>query len=693
MNKKTLGWQISAFILSGVFIFAAYHFAAAVYAPGDTLDPECEPGAEGCTVTAPAISGENDDITSLTGLTELNVGDGAFTITVDEENYVVSIDETTNFGVGDGVLDVDVEKGQVGINSELEITSPGGEEADDISLSFRIEGLGTNIPEEAPIGEDVAGFITWDDVENGGLDVWGVSIEGPALSFVGLITGETDGPAIGFTVAQMSEGEFAAIADDAIAFGFSNGDNDKILNILGNGNVGIGTDEPDSRLTIEYEDSSDLANSLLDITVGSDETPIAGENYAGGLSVSMTSTTGAMVTSFDYESAGLVADASVVGNYIELKTNENDDASVAYVGYQATLTEPEETESPAFLKAGYTTYTNNGDWDYTLAAVNGDLILAPYAYGVGNGYDAYLQGGDATEEDGGSVYIYGGAAAGEGDSAGNVILAYHDDAIQGNVGIGTDSPMTLLHIQNDAAGDMPLAYISSGSSETPISDNYVSGLSVEINATATDYGIDSTFTSQGLEANAIGLGYFAQIQTNAADDATSKYIGYFSMMMDTVGSPAETKIAFASMPQVGNWDYTLTALDSDLVLAPYAFQTVGGNDAYLQGGDGIGGEATDGGTLYLYGGTGFGGGANGNVALAYDGTEAVGLVGVGTSTPLTQLDVAGGMRAIQLTYDPCDGDGYPEGTLFYNDANDYYCFCNAAMAAKQLHSPATACFE
>ena len=53
-----------------------------VYTPGETLTPNCAPGDTNCTVTTPAISGANTDITSLStvvtaGVTTLN---GAVTL-------------------------------------------------------------------------------------------------------------------------------------------------------------------------------------------------------------------------------------------------------------------------------------------------------------------------------------------------------------------------------------------------------------------------------------------------------------------------------------------------------------------------------------------------------------------------------------------------------------------------------------
>lgn len=67
-----------------------------------------------------------------------------------------------------------------------------------------------------------------------------------------------------------------------------------------------------------------------------------------------------------------------------------------------------------------------------------------------------------------------------------------------------------------------------------------------------------------------------------------------------------------------------------------------------------------------------------------------GYVGIATTSPETILDVDGGIRGDMVTADPC-GTGYPEGTIFYNDTSNYYCYCDGTNDVK-LHDPSTACF-
>jgi len=68
---------VTAVVLTGAVFYAFATPPGSPYAPGETLIPTCAPGSLNCTVTAPAISGANSDITSLTGLTTaLSVSQG-----------------------------------------------------------------------------------------------------------------------------------------------------------------------------------------------------------------------------------------------------------------------------------------------------------------------------------------------------------------------------------------------------------------------------------------------------------------------------------------------------------------------------------------------------------------------------------------------------------------------------------------
>ena len=53
------------------------------YNPGETLAPSCAPGSGNCTVIAPAASGTNGDITSMTALTTIGINDATPTSPLD----------------------------------------------------------------------------------------------------------------------------------------------------------------------------------------------------------------------------------------------------------------------------------------------------------------------------------------------------------------------------------------------------------------------------------------------------------------------------------------------------------------------------------------------------------------------------------------------------------------------------------
>lgn len=57
-----------------------------------------------------------------------------------------------------------------------------------------------------------------------------------------------------------------------------------------------------------------------------------------------------------------------------------------------------------------------------------------------------------------------------------------------------------------------------------------------------------------------------------------------------------------------------------------------------------------------------------------------------------QVNYKGGTSyGLGITADPCGEADFPEGTTFYNDTSNYFCYCDGTNDV-QLHSPATACF-
>lgn len=74
-NKHLLlGAGIAVSLMASAGFWSATHVFAAPpaspYAPGETLAPSCAPGSPNCSVVPPAASGNNADITDLSGLTQ-----------------------------------------------------------------------------------------------------------------------------------------------------------------------------------------------------------------------------------------------------------------------------------------------------------------------------------------------------------------------------------------------------------------------------------------------------------------------------------------------------------------------------------------------------------------------------------------------------------------------------------------------
>lgn len=79
--------------------------------------------------------------------------------------------------------------------------------------------------------------------------------------------------------------------------------------------------------------------------------------------------------------------------------------------------------------------------------------------------------------------------------------------------------------------------------------------------------------------------------------------------------------------------------------------------------------------------------ANGQLSISDN--DQVNSVTLDVSTGDLTLDDDSGLIGSTETADPCGGMG--EGSIFYNDTSNYYCYCDGTSDV-QLHDPATACF-
>jgi hypothetical protein len=70
-----------------------------------------------------------------------------------------------------------------------------------------------------------------------------------------------------------------------------------------------------------------------------------------------------------------------------------------------------------------------------------------------------------------------------------------------------------------------------------------------------------------------------------------------------------------------------------------------------------------------------------------------GKVGIKTAAPDAVLTVEGAIRTIKLDTDPCGNtDDYPEGAIFYNSTDHFYCFCNDSQAGVKMSDETASCF-
>ena len=134
---------------------------------------------------------------------------------------------------------------------------------------------------------------------------------------------------------------------------------------------------------------------------------------------------------------------------------------------------------------------------------------------------------------------------------------------------------------------------------------------------------------------------------------------------------------------IGTQDLDLATTSSPLLLATGANATGPSADLYFR--TGPAGDGAPGGFKFEVAGI------SGGVTSTNPGNFTVSNVNkVMFFTRLTET--ISGIKPASKTSDPCsDTTNYPEGTLFYNDANDYFCFCNASSTAKQMHSPLLDC--
>jgi len=183
------------------------------------------------------------------------------------------------------------------------------------------------------------------------------------------------------------------------------------VQIMNTGNVGVGVENPDAKLEVQYT-SPDLA---------ADE----------------------IVSNIEGNAVGSAADddsAAIVGSMQNFSANGSPAHGVAYL--------------------------STGDWEGDFMTLDKPLSMGVYTMTPGDGNDVSIFAGEAgstgNPQTGGNVYITGGAGT-DGGANGNVIMAYDGGAPVGNVGIGLESPNTNLHIYENNTDTIPALKIEQNS--------------------------------------------------------------------------------------------------------------------------------------------------------------------------------------------------------------------------------------
>jgi hypothetical protein len=264
------------------------------------------------------------------------------------------------------------------------------------------------------------------------------------------------------------------------------------------------------------------------------------------------------------------------------------------------------------------------------------------------GEDRWLHSFQVTDTNGQNVFV--------GRQAGNFSMVYNNsnEDASGNTGVGDRSLDALTYGRNNTGiGRLTLSGVTTGSLNLA-AGNQAGWLITtgNLNVGMGNYAIASLTTQMG--NTAIGASALRGASTSAGDKNTA--IGYESAMYQANGS---TALQPQNSVYIGALTKGLDNSDDNAIVIGYDAIGIGANTVVL-----------------------------GNDSITT--TALKGSVGIGTTAPTAKLHVVGGILPAKVTADPC-GTGYPEGTLFYNDTSNYFCYCNGSADVK-MSDDTTACF-
>ncbi len=446
------------------------------------------------------------------------------------------------------------------------------------------------------------------------------------------------------------------------------------INLMPDGNVGIGTTAPRSKLSVSGE-----------VTIGntwasSQQAPSNGLAVEGDVGIGLYSTSAKLhivqdaatdvlraedrsgdTTPFVIDQNGNVGiGVSVPEDKLEIDGDIRFDIGASSI-YMET--------SPPNSAGGWLT-VRAGDANYASGMtgfVGGNLLL----YGGDGGGTGPYSG------DGGNVYIYGGALAGEPADEGDVILAHTVLDPLGKVGIRTSRPEAELHVEGTIRVDQKIMADDSGGLELATSDE-TTRLFIE---NTGDIGIGTPgpdaklhIYDSGTSGNRKGLyvvqdgavsGYGIYVEKTGA--STTNVAAYLSATGATNNYGLLVGNGKVSIGTSGFPSYMLTVSSDDnddtlLLLGPDGINPVsyGARISFGADGDYAYIEEDENDKLYIYGG----------VRTAIMG----GNVGIGTTSPDTPLHVLtdnANTNVDLVTFDrtketPADGDSYD---IIFNHQN------------------------